>query len=155
MNTLIWGMPIWLLGVPASVIALIWGLARHWRRRGIGGWSGMKAVSVDGGRLRELANGLRPPGRLIFFWLGMMFLSVALARPQLGFIELPRFEQSREVIIALDLSKSMWADDVKPSRLDRSRLLVDNLLDHLKGERVGLVLFAGTAFTQKIGRAHV
>ncbi len=143
-----WGMPLWLLGVPVSLILLCWGLVRHWRRSSVGGWSGMKAVSLDGGRLREMVNGLRPPGRLIFFWLAMCFLSVALARPQLGWIELPRFERSREVMVALDLSKSMWADDVKPSRLDRSRLLVDNLLDHLKGERVGLVLFAGSAFTQ-------
>lgn len=143
-----WGMPMWLLGVPVSLVGLIWGLVYHWRRRAGGAWSGMKAVSVDGGRLREMAHGMRPPGRLIFFWLGMVFLSVALARPQIGWVELPRFEQSREVIVALDLSKSMWADDVKPSRLERSRLLVDNLLDYLKGERVGLVLFAGTAFTQ-------
>jgi len=143
-----WGMPLWLLGVPVSLIALIWGVVSHWRRSAAGEGSGMKAVSVDSGRLREMVNGLRPPGRLIFFWLGMAFLAIAMARPQVGWVELPRFEQSREVIVALDLSKSMWADDVQPSRLERSRLLVDNLLDHLKGERVGLVLFAGTAFTQ-------
>ncbi|MEM6885642.1 MAG: VWA domain-containing protein [Verrucomicrobiota bacterium] len=141
-------MPLWLLGVPVSLLALLWGLLIQWRRNEDKRLSAMKAVSLDSGRLRELVNGLRPNGRLVFFWLGMAFLSVALARPQLGWLELPRFEQSREVIVALDLSKSMWADDVKPSRLERSRLLVDNLLDQLKGERVGLVLFAGTAFTQ-------
>ena len=58
------------------------------------------------------------------------------------------FDQSREVLIAVDLSRSMLAQDVKPSRLDRSKLLITSLLDELKGERVGLVLFAGTAFLQ-------
>jgi len=52
------------------------------------------------------------------------------------------------VLIAVDLSRSMLAQDVKPSRLDRSKLLIQSLLDGLKGERVGLVLFAGTAFLQ-------
>jgi Ca-activated chloride channel family protein len=52
------------------------------------------------------------------------------------------------VLIAVDLSRSMLAQDVRPSRLDRSKLLVQSLLDGLKGERVGLVLFAGTAFLQ-------
>jgi Ca-activated chloride channel family protein len=51
-------------------------------------------------------------------------------------------------MLALDLSRSMLADDVSPSRLARAKLLVDALLDQLKGERVGLTVFAGTAFVQ-------
>ena len=58
------------------------------------------------------------------------------------------FDQSREVVIALDLSRSMLTQDVKPSRLDRSKLLISSLLEGLKGERVGLVLFAGTSYLQ-------
>lgn len=73
---------------------------------------------------------------------------VALARPQWGRIEEPVFDQSREIVIALDLSRSMLATDVAPSRLERARLLVTGLLERLKGERVGLVVFSGTAFLQ-------
>ncbi|HKB92435.1 MAG TPA: VWA domain-containing protein, partial [Opitutaceae bacterium] len=62
--------------------------------------------------------------------------------------EEPVFDQSREVIIALDLSRSMLTQDVKPSRLNRAKLLIQSLLDQLAGERVGLVLFSGTAFLQ-------
>ena len=58
------------------------------------------------------------------------------------------FDQSREIVIAVDLSRSMLTPDVKPSRLERSKLLVQSLLDHLKGERVGLIVFSGTAFLQ-------
>lgn len=84
----------------------------------------------------------------IWLWFGLALCIVAVARPQWGVIEEQVFDQSREVLIAVDLSRSMLAQDVKPSRLDRSKLLITSLLDGLKGERVGLVLFAGTAFLQ-------
>ena len=73
---------------------------------------------------------------------------VALARPQWGRIDEPVFEQSREIVIALDLSRSMQTPDVKPTRLERAKLLIESLLDRLTGERVGLVVFSGTAFLQ-------
>ncbi len=84
----------------------------------------------------------------ILLCLGLAFATVAIARPQWGRIEEPVFDQSREILIALDLSRSMNATDIKPTRLDRARLLVSGLLSRLKGERVGLVVFAGTAFLQ-------
>jgi Ca-activated chloride channel family protein len=73
---------------------------------------------------------------------------VALARPQWGEVPEQSVSRSREVMIALDLSQSMMADDVSPTRLARAKLLVDALLDALHGERVGLTVFAGTAFVQ-------
>ena len=83
-------------------------------------------------------------------WLaaGVALGIVALARPQWGRVEQPVFDQSREIVLALDLSRSMLTADVSPSRLERAKLLVASLLDHLEGERVGLVSFAGTAFLQ-------
>ena len=73
---------------------------------------------------------------------------IALARPQWGRIEEQVFDQSREILLAVDLSRSMLAQDVKPSRLDRAKLLIQSLLERLEGERVGLVVFSGTAFLQ-------
>ncbi|MBW8782173.1 MAG: VWA domain-containing protein [Verrucomicrobia bacterium] len=84
----------------------------------------------------------------IFLILGLVFGTLALARPQWGRLEEPVFDQAREILIALDLSRSMLSQDVKPSRLDRARLLITSLLEQLKGERVGLVVFSGTAFLQ-------
>jgi Ca-activated chloride channel family protein len=81
-------------------------------------------------------------------WLGMILVIFAAARPQWGRIEEQTFDQSREVLLALDLSRSMLAEDVKPSRLARGKLLIESLLDRLEGERVGLILFSGTAFLQ-------
>ncbi|EIP97517.1 Mg-chelatase subunit ChlD [Opitutaceae bacterium TAV1] len=80
--------------------------------------------------------------------LGLACGVLALARPQWGRIEEPVFEQAREILIAVDLSRSMLAGDIKPSRLERARLLIQSLLGQLAGERVGLLVFSGTAFLQ-------
>lgn len=81
-------------------------------------------------------------------YLGLALLVVALARPQWGHLDEPVYDQAREIMIALDLSRSMLAPDVRPSRLERARLLVTSLLERLAGERVGLIVFSGTAFLQ-------
>jgi len=103
-------------------------------------WAGTRAV-VDRPRASQGSRGL---------WLGIgsVLALLALARPQWGTLEETVFDQSREVLIALDLSASMLADDVKPTRLARAKLLIGNLLDELQGERVGLAVFAGTSFLQ-------
>ncbi|MBL9219880.1 MAG: VWA domain-containing protein [Opitutaceae bacterium] len=137
---------LWLL-VPL-VLLFSWELARHATRAAVTwpkiarAWAGAFDVSL-GAKHTTAEN--RPR---IWLWFGLALCIVALARPQWGVIEEQVFDQSREVLIAVDLSRSMLAQDVKPSRLDRSKLLITSLLDGLKGERVGLVLFAGTAFLQ-------
>ena len=137
---------LWLL-VPL-VLLFSWELARH-TARAVASWPKIArawagAFDVSLGAKHTTAEN-RPR---IWLWFGLALCIIALARPQWGVIEEQVFDQSREVIIAVDLSRSMLAQDVKPSRLDRSKLLIQSLLDGLKGERVGLVLFAGTAFLQ-------
>jgi Ca-activated chloride channel family protein len=137
---------LWLL-VPL-VLLFSWELARHTARASTSfpkiarAWAGAFNVSMGA---RHTTAETRPR---IWLWFGLALCIVALARPQWGVIEEQVFDQSREVLIAVDLSKSMLAQDVKPSRLDRSKLLIQSLLDGLKGERVGLVVFAGTSFLQ-------
>lgn len=116
----------------------------------------IRAAGVEWPRVRRLWAGpsgfsqtaVTRPVRRWLLWFGLMLVLVAAARPQWGRIEEKTFEQSREVLLALDLSRSMLAEDVRPSRLERAKLLIESLLDRLKGERVGLVLFSGTAFLQ-------
>lgn len=88
------------------------------------------------------------PGPRWFFWSGLALLVIALAQPRYGQADLPAEEQPREVMIALDLSRSMLARDVKPSRLDHAKLLLQGLLDKLAGEHAGLVLFSGSSYLQ-------
>lgn len=137
---------LWLLA--PLILLFSWELARHtaeaaqqWPKIARA-WAGAFDVSLGA---RHTTAETRPR---LWLWFGLTFCIVALARPQWGTTEEHVFDQSREVLIALDLSKSMLAQDVKPSRLERSKLLIASLLDSLKGERVGLVLFSGTSFLQ-------
>lgn len=142
-----WEHPWVLVLIPMA--ALLAGLIFR-AKTGIGGaarlpkvlrrWAGTRAVT-DRPAAKRRASGL---------WLGLgsALVLAALARPQWGNLEETVFDQSREVLIALDLSASMLAEDVKPTRLARAKLLIGALLDELQGERVGLAVFAGTAFLQ-------
>ncbi|PTX91686.1 VWA domain-containing protein [Opitutus sp. ER46] len=143
-----WPQLLWLLLLPVAMLA--WELGRRRRLtaaalhpkilRAEVGTHALDLVSDPGVASRQR---LRP-----WLLLGLAFAIVAIARPQWGRIEEPMLDQSREIILALDLSRSMLAPDVKPSRLERSKLLIQALLEKLKGERVGLVVFSGTAFLQ-------
>ncbi len=135
---------LWLLLLPAVLI-----VADRARRLAVEAqsWPSIRRLWAGPGGLAPSRHGARQPRRWRL-WLGLALLVVALARPQWGKIEERVFDQSREVLLALDLSRSMLAGDVKPTRLDRARLLVESLLDRLKGERVGLLVFSGTAFLQ-------
>jgi Ca-activated chloride channel family protein len=82
------------------------------------------------------------------FTLGLILLSIALARPQWGTERRTNQPTGIDLIIAIDVSKSMWARDVKPNRLERVKLSISNLIEGLKGDRVGLIAFAGSAFLQ-------
>lgn len=74
--------------------------------------------------------------------------SVLLARPQFGSKLETVKRKGVEVIIALDISNSMLAQDVQPSRLDKAKRLVSRLVDELDNDKVGMIVFAGDAFTQ-------
>ena len=101
-------------------------------------------------RLRDLLVGQAPWRGLQTALLiaGLAFGSVAIARPQLGEILQERKGRGRDVIIAVDVSRSMLAGDLPPSRLKRAQMAAEDLVRQLKGDRVGLVAFAGSSFLQ-------
>jgi Ca-activated chloride channel family protein len=144
-----WPLFLWALLLPLLAALL------EWRRRSGGGTaypkilraeaSGSRFSLISGSNAGPSASDPRIRWRL---WLGLAFVIVALARPQWGHIDEPVFDQSREILLALDLSRSMLATDVKPTRLEKAKLLLSSLLERVAGERVGLVVFAGTAFLQ-------
>ena len=88
---------------------------------------------------------------VVKFWLlqaALFLLIVMLARPQLGTKISQEKRTGIETIIALDISNSMLAEDIVPSRLDRSKMMVENLVDHFTNDKIGLIVFAGDAFVQ-------
>jgi Ca-activated chloride channel family protein len=80
--------------------------------------------------------------------LGVGFFFIALTRPQFGKDEKDIEQSGRNILIAMDTSKSMLAEDVAPSRMERARLAAQDLLQKLEGDRVGIIAFAGRAFLQ-------
>ena len=85
------------------------------------------------------------PLLFVAYWF---FFVLGLARPQLGARLKEHESQGVEVMIALDVSNSMLAEDYSPNRLERSKLAISRLVDKLQGDRIGLVVFAGEAFVQ-------
>ena len=96
---------------------------------------------------RNLSRG-RQVGKLVLLGLGTFFAILALTGPQFGTqLEMAQ-RKGVDVMLVLDVSRSMQAEDVKPSRLARAKYQIRGLLDLLRGDRVGLVVFAGKAFVQ-------
>ena len=85
------------------------------------------------------------------FWLLMTALAlliIMLARPQMGTKISHEKRNGIETMIALDISNSMKAEDVVPSRLDKSKMLIENMVENFTNDKVGLIVFAGDAFIQ-------
>ena len=86
--------------------------------------------------------------KIIMITVAVSLLVFSLARPQWGFEWKETKLKGIDILIAIDVSKSMLATDVKPNRLERTKFGVKDLVKKLNGDRVGLIAFAGTAFLQ-------
>lgn len=103
-------------------------------------------------RLREqLASGVNLTLRWVKVGLVLLAIAlviVALAQPRMGFVQREIKTKGRDVLLAIDTSRSMLATDVTPTRLARAKLVSQDLMRLLRGDRVGLIAFAGSAFLQ-------
>ncbi|MCK4803692.1 MAG: VWA domain-containing protein [Spirochaetes bacterium] len=93
---------------------------------------------------RELSGNFRLDG--LFISAAFLFIIFSFARPQAGSRLEPVKITGSDIYVAIDLSKSMTAEDIKPNRFDRAKINALELVKSLKGDRVGLILFAGDAF---------
>lgn len=86
--------------------------------------------------------------RISFFALAWFFFAIGLARPQIGARLKETNRKGAEIMIALDVSNSMLAEDYSPNRLERAKLAISRLVDKMQGDRIGLIVFAGQSFVQ-------
>jgi len=93
-------------------------------------------------------SGIRPNIKFFLQLLAISFVIIILARPQFGSKLEEVKKQGIEVIIALDVSNSMLAEDIQPDRLTRAKQALTRLIDNLDNDKIGLVVFAGDAYTQ-------
>ena len=128
--------------VPLLVLVIVYGKRR--RREILRRFSsdyGLDVIAPAKADLRRWIKGL-------LLLTTVLFTAVALAGPQYGFRWQEIRQRGMDIVIALDCSRSMTATDIQPSRLGRAKREVFDLLTMLRGDRVGLVAFAGTAFLQ-------
>jgi Ca-activated chloride channel homolog len=134
---------LWALLLVPAMLALLWTAARG-RTRAL-------EEFADSELARRLTDSVHRTARRwqAALYLGAVaMLAVALARPQFGSrVETVR-SVGQDIVIAVDLSQSMLAEDVTPNRLERARLAVLRLMERLDGDRIGLVAFAADAFVQ-------
>ena len=133
------------IGVVAlALIIVIYAWADKRRRKSLAEFASAKLLP----NLSQTISPTKVLLKKILFALGVFAIFVAIARPQWGY----RWEETKskgiDIIFAIDTSKSMLAEDVKPSRLDRAKLAVLDLLNVLNGDRIGIVAFSGQAFLQ-------
>jgi Ca-activated chloride channel family protein len=86
--------------------------------------------------------------RLVLFSLAFLFFIIGLSRPQIGAKLKEHSTKGAEIMIALDVSNSMLAQDYSPNRLERAKLAISHLVDKLQDDRIGLIVFAGNSFVQ-------
>src|SRR5205823_6352567 len=99
----------------------------------------------------KLARGISPPRRAVkglLLLAAVGFLVLACARPRWGTRIEEVHRKGLDLLIALDVSNSMLAEDIQPSRLARAKMEITGLLDNLSGDQIGLIAFAGVAFLQ-------
>ena len=103
----------------------------------------------------ELVNMLMPSYakartwvRLVLFSTGFFFFAIGLSRPQIGAKLKEHETKGAEIMIVLDVSNSMLAEDYSPNRLERAKLAISRLVDKLREDRIGLIVFAGNSFVQ-------
>lgn len=132
----------WLLTIPVFVVAYI-AAARH-KRRQLDAFGDSTLIQ----QLMPDASKSRPIVKFSLLIAALVLLIIAVARPQFGQQEKTVKRQGIEVMVALDISNSMLAEDVVPNRLDRAKQMLSKMVDNMTDDKVGLVVFAGDAFTQ-------
>ncbi|MHC4977172.1 MAG: VWA domain-containing protein, partial [Planctomycetota bacterium] len=133
----IWLNALWLAPLALIVLTTIFRLRRRAMRR--------FASATVHAQLGLRIGGARWFLRAICVTLSFATLSVALARPQWNPQPQDVERSGRDVVFLIDVSRSMLAQDIVPSRLDRTKLWIKDLAPQLKGDRVGIVAFAGSA----------
>lgn len=117
---------------------------RWWRKKQ---WSRF-ATTEAADRLRSTRSVIRETIRVILVFAGLAFLVVAFTNPQWGYRKEKVKQTSADMYIALDISSSMMAEDVAPSRLERAKYIASQIAESFRSDRLALILFAGNAYLQ-------
>lgn len=134
---------LWALLIIPALVILFWMNAR-WRKRVM---QQLADANVLDNLLPTLSKAL-PRWKRVLYTLGLTFLLIGMANPQIG----SKYEEVKregfELMICLDVSNSMLAEDLTPNRLERAKQAISRLVDRLKNDKIGVIVFAGDAYIQ-------
>jgi Ca-activated chloride channel homolog len=131
-----------LLGLIPLTLLFVW--YHFWRKRAyqkLGELNLIEQLAPERSKRKHII-------KFVLLFIAFVFLIIGIANPQIG----TKYEKVKrsgvDVMIALDVSKSMLAEDIKPNRLERSKQFISRLIDKLQNDRIGLIVFAGNAYLQ-------
>jgi Ca-activated chloride channel homolog len=131
-----------LLVIPALIAFFLY--SRIQRRKALALFGQKEIMSV----LMPNVSSTRPVLKFIVLMFALASIIIGLARPQFGSKLRTEKRKGIELIIALDVSNSMMAEDIQPNRLERAKRAISQLVDKLSNDKIGLIVFAGEAYTQ-------
>lgn len=126
------------------LLIFIYILSRNWRKRRLNAVGDADLVS----RLVNDASSFKPLLKFALMIFAFSAILLAIANPQIGSKLEKVKREGIEIMLAVDISNSMLSDDIKPSRLDRTKQSIQQLIDKLENDRIGIVIFAGKSFLQ-------
>jgi Ca-activated chloride channel family protein len=131
-----------LFGIPVLILGIIF--YNRWKTKSL-------SLFGDSRLLKELMHSYskgRTQIKNVFTVLIFTLLIIGIANPQVGTKMEEVKREGVDLMIAIDLSNSMLAEDIKPNRLEKAKLAISRLIDKLEGDRIGLIVFAGEAYVQ-------
>ena len=128
--------------IPALIIMYV--LQRLWRRKALKKLGDIEIIS----QMMPMVSMGKPTLRFILFLTAILFLIFGIVNPQMGSKLEEMKREGSDIVICLDVSNSMRAEDFKPNRLYKAKQAIEKLIDKLNNDRIGLIVFAGDAFVQ-------
>lgn len=125
-------------------LVLLFIISRAIRKKALKRFGDNRLLSV----LMPEVSESRPVIKFVMLIVGMIALIIAIARPQYGSKLKEEKQRGIEIIVALDVSNSMLAQDVQPNRLENAKLAISKLIEKLGNDKIGLIVFAGDAYVQ-------
>ena len=126
--------------IPLVVVVFLWVL--WWKKRTQNKFANPELLQ----KLAPNTSTFKSVVKLVFFLLGLSFLIISLMNPKMGTKLKTVKREGVDVVFALDVSKSMLAEDIAPNRLEKAKQIISKIIDKLGSDRVGIIIYAGNAY---------
>lgn len=126
------------------VLIVLFALAQYYKKKALDKFGELNVIE----QLMPFVSKSRPVLKFVFLSIAIVSIVFALSDPQFGSKLEKVKRKGAEIIIALDVSNSMLAEDIKPNRLERAKQAISKLIDNMENDRIGLIVFAGDSYIQ-------